>query len=237
MKKVILIGFLLIPAFSGPLFAQEIHAELDLNIGAPQGEFNDNMERIGWGFGLMGGYKFEYSPVMIGLDFGFMNFGSDVREEPLSSTIPDMRVDVRNNYNLLHGDLLLRFIGPPSMFRPYVDGLIGFNYFFTETAVEERGSGREEIMRDTNFDDFTFSYGAGAGMNLRIYQYSGFNDERGTSSPAAIYLNASVRYMIGRNAEYLRKGSVQIEDGEVFYEVRESSTNLLYFKLGVVFQF
>lgn len=43
--------------------------------------------------------------------------------------------------------------------------------------------------------------------------------------------------MIGRNAEDLRKGSVQIEGGAVFCEFHESSTNLLYFKLGVVFRF
>lgn len=74
------------------------------------------------------------------------------------------------------------------MFRPYVDGGIGFNYFFIETTVEERERGYEEIMRDTNFYGFTFSYGVGAGMNLRVYQYSGFSDDRGTSSTAEIYL-------------------------------------------------
>lgn len=238
MKKFTLIIFLLLAVISESLFAQEIHAELDLNIAAPQGEFKDNMDRLGWGFGLMGGYKFEYSPVLIGLEFGFMNFGNDRREEPLSSTIPDLRVDVRNSYNLINGDLLLRFIAPPSMIRPYVDGLIGFNYFYTETVIEERGgSAHSEVMRDTNHEDVTLSYGLGAGLNVRVYQYTGFNDERGTSSPAGIYLNFSGRYMFGRNADYMRKGSIQIEDGEVFYDVFESATNMLYFKAGVVFQF
>lgn len=237
MKKITFILLLFFTGISTSLFAQEFHAELDLNIGAPQGEFNDNLDRIGWGLGLMGGYKFEYSPVLIGLDFGFMNFGSDLKEEPLSPNIPDMRVEVRNSYNLLHGDLLLRFIGPPTVFRPYVDGLIGFNYFFTETTVEERGTGRDEIMRDTNYDDVTLSYGLGAGLNLRLYQYTGFHDERGPGTPAALYLNASARYMFGRNAEYMSKGSVEIEDGDVFYNVHESATNLLYFKLGIVLQF
>ena len=124
------------------------------------------------------------------------------------------------------------------MLRPYVDGLVGFNYFFTQTTLEERGSvSGEHVMSDTNFDDFTFSYGLGAGLNLRVYQYAGFQDERGTASPTALYLNGSVRYMFGRSAEYMRKGSVQVEDGEVFYDVLESATNLLYFKIGVVFQF
>ncbi|HLR90291.1 MAG TPA: outer membrane beta-barrel protein [Balneolaceae bacterium] len=238
MNKNILILLIFFSVFAKTVSAQEFHAELDLNIGAPQGEFKENVDQLGWGFGLMGGYKFEYSPILIGLDMGFMNFGSDLREEPLSSTIPDLRVEVRNSYNLFHGDLLLRMMGPPSMLRPYVDGLVGFNYFFTQTTLEERGSvSGEHVMSDTNFDDFTFSYGLGAGLNLRVYQYAGFQDERGTASPTALYLNGSVRYMFGRSAEYMRKGSVQVEDGEVFYDVLESATNLLYFKIGVVFQF
>src|SRR5690625_3324539 len=211
---------------------------MNLNIWASQGEFRENVDRLGWGFGLMGGHKFEYWPSLSGLDMGFMNFGSDLRGEPLSSTIADRRVEVRNSDDLRHGDLLLRMMGPPSMLRSYVDGLVGFNYFFTRTSLEERGSvSGEHVMSDTNFDDFTFSYGLGAGLNLRVYQYAGFQDERGTASPTALYLNGSVRYMFGRSAEYMRKGSVQVEDGEVFYDVLESATNLLYFKIGVVFQF
>src|SRR5690625_5774745 len=88
------------------------------------------------------------------------------------------------------------------MIRLYCVCLVGFNSVITQTTLEERGSVSEEhVMSDTNFDDFTFSYGLGAGLNLRVYQYAGFQDERGTASPTALYLNGSVRYMFGRSAE------------------------------------
>src|SRR5690625_8044464 len=124
------------------------------------------------------------------------------------------------------------------MIRLYCVCLVGFNSVITQTTLEERGSVSEEhVMSDTNFDDFTFSYGLGAGLNLRVYQYAGFQDERGTASPTALYLNGSVRYMFGRSAEYMRRGSVQVADGEAFYDVLQSATKLLYAMLGVDLQF
>jgi|GEM_PF-6576517 len=60
---------------------------------------------------------------MLGLDFGLMNFGTETREEPLSSTIPDLRVKVENSYDFLSGDILFRLISPntDALVRPYVD--------------------------------------------------------------------------------------------------------------------
>lgn len=152
--------------------AQEIQAGLDLQFGVPQGEFNQQLDKPGWGIGFRTGYRFPNTPVMLGLDFGFMNFGVDKREEPLSTTIPDLRVEVENRYNLFNGNLLLRLIPPEATFRPFLDGLVGFNHFFTETILRERGrSGSDgERLRDTNFKDTSLSYGFGGGVQIRLYQ-------------------------------------------------------------------
>lgn len=238
--KKLTIGLLLFLGCTTYSYSQEIHLEMNFDVGVPKGEFGDQLDRMGYGLGLMGGYKFRNSPVMAGIDFGFMNFGRDVRETALSNTIPDLRVDVENSYNLVHTNLLLRMIGPPSVFRPYIDGLFGFNYFYTETVVRRRGafSSDDEILRDTNFEDITLSYGLGAGINLRIYR-NPTADEYDDFTPGSVYLNFSGRYMFGREAEYLQEGSITIDEdnGDVFYDVSRSDTNLLYFKIGVVVQF
>jgi hypothetical protein len=216
--------------------AQELQLGLDLDVGIPQRDFSDQLGRAGVGLGISGGYQFPNTPVMLGLDFGFMNFGKDVREEPLSTTIPDLRVVVENRYNLVSGNLLFRLIPQPQAFRPYVEGLFGFNYFFTETAIMERGSfSGEDKLRDTNFEDVALSYGFGAGFQLRVYQDK--VPDREETSPAAVYLTLASRYMLGHEAEYLRQGSIQIENGNVFYDVSRSKTDLLYFKFGVVISF
>lgn len=219
--------------------SQEIQTEIDFGIGIPQGDFRDQLDRVGGGINIMAGYRFADSPVLLGIDFGFMNFGKDTREEPLSTTIPDLTVEVENSYNLAHGDLLLRLIAPPSTVRPYVDGLFGFNYFFTQTVIRERGGfSDEEKLRDTNFDDTALSYGFGAGVQFRLWQKRGeVTKTAGDVEPSSVYLNLMSRYMFGREAEYLQEGSISRENGEVFYDVSQSKTDLLHFKIGVVVNF
>jgi hypothetical protein len=236
MRNGIIIIILVLIIFPVASQAQELQFGLDLDIGIPQREFSDQLGRAGVGLGITGGYQVPSTPVMLGLDFGFMNFGKDVREEPLSTTIPDLRVEVENRYNLVTGNLLLRLIPQPQAFRPYIEGLFGFNYFFTETAILERGSiSSEDKLRDTNFEDIALSYGFGAGIQLRVYQDK--VQDREEASPAAIYLTLASRYMLGHEAEYLQQGSISIENGNVFYDVSRSKTDLLYFKFGVVFSF
>ncbi len=217
--------------------AQEVQFGLDFQIGAAQGEFKDQLDnRPGIGMGGMAGYRFGQLPVMFGIDLGFMNFGKETRDEPLSSTIPDLRVEVENSYNLFHGDLLFRLMPAEMAIRPYIDGLFGLNYFFTETVLRERG-GDEDIIRDTNFKDTSLSYGLGAGVQFRIYSYDGSNDENGSSLPYTVHINLLSRYMVGREAEYLREGSIIRENGNVTYDVIQSTTDLLYFKLGLIVSF
>lgn len=216
--------------------AQEIQAGVDFRLGVPQGEFDQQLDHLGWGIGLNGGYRFPDTPVMLGLDFGFMNFGRDRREEPLSSTIPDLRVEVENSYNLVNGYLLLRFIPSEAAFRPFLDGLVGFNHFYTETVLRERGrpGADDERLRDTNFKDTAFSYGFGGGVQIRLYKIPEDQSAQGRGiSPGAVYLSLQSRYILGREAEYLQEGSIEIEDGEAFYDVSRSKTDLLYFEIGV----
>lgn len=226
-------------AFSDAL-SQEFTVGLDLHYAEPQNDFALQLENPGIGIGFWGAYRFGNTPVMVGLDFGFSNFGIDRREEPLSSTIPDLRVEVENKYNLLNGNVFLRLILPSGAVRPYAEGLFGFNYFFTETILRERGrpGADGERLRDTNFEDVALAYGFGGGLKLRVYQGEvETNSNGGNASAMSIYINLQGRYMFGREAEYLQSGSIRIENSDVFYDISESETDLLYFKLGVVFGF
>ncbi|MDX1641129.1 MAG: outer membrane beta-barrel protein [Balneolaceae bacterium] len=232
--------FILCIGLTGSAHSQELQAAIDFGVGIPQGEFRDQSDHVGGGINLMGGYRFANSPVMLGLEFGFMNFGTDTRDEALSTTIPDLRVEVENSYNLVHGDLLLRLIAPPATFRPYVDGLLGFNYFFTETVIRDRDDffDDDETLSDTNFEDTALSYGFGAGTQIRLWQKRGeITSDMDDVEPSSVYLNIRGRYMFGREAEYLQKGSIQVEDGQAFYDVSQSKTDLLHIKIGVVVNF
>jgi opacity protein-like surface antigen len=109
--------------------------------------------------------------------------------------------------------------------RPYVDGLIGFKYLYTNTTIE---IDTENSPSDTNLSDVTLSYGVGGGVQVQL-----------TSSRRrpVVLLDAGVRYLRGGRAEYLREGSIQREDGVVFFDVLRSRTDVVTAQVGVTFRF
>ena len=196
-------------------------------IALPQGEFDEKVENNGFGFTGQALFSVPGSPVAIGGSFGGVIYGSETRREPFSTTIPDVTVDVETNNYLLLGHLVLRIQPPTGSFRPYAEGVIGFNYLFTETTIESR---EEDIASDTNFDDGVFSYGGGGGIMFMVY-------EGGGGRPVNVFVDLGARYLKGGKAQYLREGSIRREDGRVLYDIEESKTDLLAIHIGATVQF
>lgn len=201
--------------------------------GVPQGVFRDNVTDPGFGIDLFAGLGFGRSPVVIGLDLGFLVYGRERRTEPFSTTIPDVTVDVETTNNVLQTHFVLRFQPPGGTVRPYAEGLFGFKYLFTQTRIEsERFNDNEPIASSTNFDDFALSYGVGGGVAIELYR---FGEE--TKEIRSVELKLGAQYLIGSEAEYLQEGSIRRENGNVAFEVDRSRTTLLEPYLGVGVQF
>lgn len=207
-----------------PAVAQE--AALNVIVGIPQGDFGDRAE-AGIGGDLYGGLRLGESPVTIGAKLGIMIYGHERRREPFSTTIPDVTVDVTTSNDILLGHFVLR-LRPPGdgAFVPYVDGLFGFKYLFTETEINSRRF--DDVASSTNFDDFALSYGGGAGLMIRVH--------RGGNRDAFLQLGAD--YMVGTEADYLLEGSIERDDdGNVNFDVQRSKTTILTPRIGVLFEY
>ena len=59
------------------------------------------------------------------------------------------------------------------------------------------------------------------------------NENDGTS----FFIDLKARYLLGTEAEYLKEGSVVVENGQVTYEVSKSKTDLLTVQFGVIYFF
>ena len=202
--------------------------EVSLQAGLPQGPFRDQLDTIGLGLNMMGGYRLPGLPLMAGLDINFLTFGRDSRSEPLSSTIPDVQVRVDNSYNMVSSFATLRMGGQERRFAPYIEGLAGFNYLYTQSTVHNSIDG-EQVFSDINVDDFSFSYGIGAGAQYLIW-------DGGAIYNSLMYLNLQLRYIRGGQAEYVRPGTIENVDGFLEYEAANSRTDLMYIRLGLSFR-
>jgi hypothetical protein len=227
MRNKILFLLLLVLSVSGSnLFAQS--AGISFNAGIPMGEFKENVDNTGWG--ISGHFLLlpitKANPFSIGLNIGYLNYGNENWTERLRYT--NMTVDVERTNNLVNFHLFFQAGWPTGPIRPYIEGLFGGSYLFTSTALKSYNN--EDVGSETEFDDFAWSYGGGGGFLIRL-----------TSDPdqqiSGLFLDFKVRYLAGSKAEYLREGSVELKNDDLYYDVIESKTDLLTIHAGVVIEF
>ena len=107
--------------------------------------------------------------------------------------------------------------------RAYVNTSAGFAYFGTTSSVEGANNQGDPFASSTNFDDVTFAWMTGGGVQLRTM-----------AGRFPLLIDAGARYHGNGEAEYLRKGDIDdLPDGSVVINPRRSETNLWTFRIGV----
>ena len=230
MKQRIYFPILLILLLTLTTSAQT--AGVSLMLGSPQGEFKENVDRLGYGIQVHGTLwaPEKFRPFTVGLNLGYMVYGEESEKRRFSNTIPDATVDVNHTNSLVNFHLLFQISPFTGTWRPYVEGLFGGAYIFTSTSIESEWD-NDDIATSTNFDDYTWSYGGGAGLLIKL------SEELGDVS--TLYLDLKARYLFGTKAEYLAEGSINVDqnNGHVYYDVLESKTDLITFHIGVTAYF
>jgi len=155
-----------------------------------------------------------------------MTYGSESRRVPLSTTVPDVGVDVERNNSMFNFHILFQVSPFDGFIKPYFEGVAGGAYLYTETDV----SGDDDFYdfaSSTNQDDFAWSYGVGGGFLILL-------SEGTMEIPGGLSLDLKARYMFGSQAEYLTEGDIDILNGRVILNTRNSETDFLSVHLGVV---
>lgn len=232
-KRVVFITVFMLLATIPAMAQSPFQAGFNLLLGFPQGEFKENVDNVGFGLSGHFGYTIPNSPFSIGAEVGFLIYGRETRQEPLSTTIPDIVVDVETTNNILTGHLLLR-VQPPlqtMIVRPYLEGLFGFHYLWTDTKIQDWDG--DSRLGSTNYDDAAMSYGGGGGMMIRVYQ----GRKEASGGLYSVNIDLGFRYLLGGEAEYLKQGGIKRENGTVIYSPSKSKTDLLMTNIGVTFAF
>lgn len=201
-----------------------------LVLGLPQGEFKEKIDNLGYGLQLHGTIftPSKTNPFTVGVNLGYMIYGSESSRRPLSEYIPDVMVDVNRTNNIANFHVLFQVSPFETRVRPYIEGLFGGAYLFTTTKVESSNSG-QNVFESTNFDAFTWSYGFGGGLLIKVSQ--------GLGDVTELFIDLKARYIYGTEAEYLKEGSVRIVNGRALYDVQKSQTSIMTINLGVVAYF
>ena len=230
-----LISFIFLLMGAASAFAQNrFQAGGHFTLGYPQAGFRENIENSSLGGNFYFSYRFPRSYLSAGVSLGFLIYGHERRAEPLSWTIPDVIVDVRTTNAILLCHLFLRLQPARGKFRPYLDGLVGLNYLTTDTSVGDYDDWDDDRISSNNLNDLAMSYGMGGGIMISLVDFRNARDGRRVLS---LDFDLGVRYLKGGEAEYLKKGSVHREAGDVVYDVYRSRTDLLKVNIGLTFNF
>lgn len=201
-------------------------------IGSPQGDFGTNVDNLGYGFEIHGTLwsPGKDRPVTFGLNGGYLIYGMRTERRPFSLTIPDVGVDVTRTNSLANMHFLIQINPFGGTVQPYLEGLFGGAYIFTTTEIKSVNLG-QEIASSTNYDDFTWSYGAGAGLLIQLSKDLG--------DVKTLYLDIKTRYLYGTEAQYLTENGIVVNPAtyQVNYFPKKSRTDLLSFHIGVTAYF
>lgn len=235
-RGLLALAVLALPA--APAAAQQVTLGLGAAGGVPQDEFRDGVARVG--YGLTGLLLVGQGPVAAGVEAGFVTYSRTAA--PLPSQLGERSAllgDVVQASRIGHLHGVVRLQLPDGPVRPYVDGLVGVQRFTTATRFREEvvvvgdalvGGNVAERTRTTttlDADDVAPSYGAGAGVQVRLAR----GVDGGT--PFEAFLDLGARYLFGEPARY-RPVEVATPGPEAAVALRESRTDVLRPQVSLV---
>jgi len=166
--------------------------EINLRAGIPVGSFGTVTDAIP--FGLSGALFFQPTkkiPIAVGADLGYMNYGTVRQQQTLDveitangSVINEFYIplEITTSNNIFDGHLIIRSVAPINYFKPYLEGVFGFHYFWTATTVRDQSTehylsepDNDVISSSTQLGDAAMSFGAGGGVIIEVNKNFGIN--------------------------------------------------------------
>ena len=205
-------------------------ASVHFEVGAPAGEFDENVDNQGYGLSLDYAYD-GGGPLAIGLGGGYLIYGHESHLVSLP-LVEDIEYVTDNQIASMH--LLVRLQAGHSRMVPYLEGRFGGSYIWTDTKLTDQDWYDDDVIgRQTNYDDFALNWGGGGGLSIMLKQG---DPDRGNDPD--ILLDMRVIYMNGGRADYLTEGAISVDVSDrVRIRPSESETDLVHFELGVGVRF
>ena len=210
-----------------PSRAPRIFGGGELIYAQPRGDFGDYVSR-GWGGAGHVLFAADRRGILaLRLEGGLLNYGNERKRGCISDAFGcRILVDVTTSNNIVFGGIGPQLLAPTGRLRPYLNGLAGFSYLYTQSSLESANSGDgSAILSTTNFHDAVLAASAGGGIYIPL-----------TLSRVRFSVDVGVSHRWSGKTRYLREGSItDLPDGSIEYTPIESRTDMLMYHVGVSF--
>ena len=165
------------------------------------------------------------TPVFVGAALDYLTYGSETRRIALFPNVPEVLSDVNTTNNLFRSHALVRFQPSSGRVRPYAEGLLGFSYVYTRTAIDL--GDYEGDQGTTHLGDFAPSFGAGGGVTIGL----------GSVEHVRFALDIGLRYLTSGEVDYLTRGELQRDATGVTFAPTRSPATLFAVQIGIAVDF
>jgi len=187
-------------------------------VGVPQGDFD---RAVDTGYGLQAHALLTPSgkPFGLRIEGSFLIYGSETFVAPFAGTGGRVGLEVTTDNWI--GSFA---VGPElavrsGAIRPYAHALVGLSYLAT-TSDLRNGIEPFPVASSTNFDDTTFRWSAGGGLNIPVSR--------------SIAIDIGAAYVSNDHVSYLTEGDIHDDGhGGAVFTPRRSQANLVQFTIGV----
>lgn len=225
------LSILSVPA-AAPLGAQQreadlapprAHAGASLDVAHPVGEFGELVD-TGFGVSVHLRYPLDAAGVLaLRAEGSYVNYGHESRPVLVSPWIGGrITLDLQTDNNILALGVGPQLTAPSGRVRPYLNGMAGYSYFETVSAL--RGYRSEERFATTrNFGDGAWFYGGGAGVYIPV-----------AHGRIPVMADVGVRFRRTGSVRYLREQDIRdLPGGGIEIHPVQSETELLTFQAGI----
>lgn len=161
--------------------------------------------------------------VRLRTDFGFIVYGYESKRVCLGAPVGcRIELDLNTTNGVFFGGVGPEVVLARGSVEPYVNASMGFSYFVTTSALESSWDW-EEFATTTNFDDFLWSWRAGAGMRVRV---------KGGYKP--VWVDLGMEHHRNGLADFLTEGDIEDHpDGSITLYPNRAEANMTVFRVGV----
>lgn len=218
--------------FCAPVFSQKFQGESSFAMPIPQGSFaEESSSAIGVGGRMAFHFKLSDNlPLHIGIDGRLVSLNRDKLDYSILDSIGRYRGRYRLQADgiLASLGLLLRFQQPNNpRVTPFVEGMMGFNFFRSETTSRELYDNYDDDDVEKSIDKTDNTYYLGVNLGVKIHI---------DTETVKTNLLFSCAYLIGGRAEYGDNPQIG-SNREVQWDFKTSRTNVVLPQIGFCFDF
>jgi hypothetical protein len=194
----------------------------------PTGAFSRVVPKTGSNLSFYLACKPTQSPLEFGISLRGILYGYEQNDRQYIVSVPSYQLVLDKMHYMIPLNLHLRFAPEFGDFQPYIELFGGLKYIATRTSTKgtqmiAQPGNPDSFTSILNFSDLTNSFGLGIGLKYSLFELGNVRYQ--------VFISGQLQK--GGNARYLSLNDISVIQNEVYFNHRNSTTDLFLLNFGI----